>query len=417
MANLADIMVQSALQSSQKVGEGTADSFAKGAELALKREALEQENLKLQQEKEKVMLAKFEKLGQVFDTYSKMPEGAGKKAYGKNFIPNFIVANGFDKVIDPTVMEMMQGEPALAAFWRAEITNGRMTMEDLMNVMKDPTMVAKQLPAALQEVTAAQMQSTLDDYSEGFVKANEERQKNLAQQQQLEAASKRQQTEIAATGPQEVAKQTAKDYSQFQTKGGLANINSRLKKLQQVLSDLESGKLVTGKGITVLPYGASEGVLARLDPKLKAAADDVQGAVNIKEQLGGQFTEREAFTQYQRAFDPRLPTAQNITKIRATIDELKQNVENKVSAFREQGFKVDGSIDLGNAGQPPTPPQAPAQAPAGANSTGVAQFDANPQWARSMKAALQKSPKDMQAVAAQLGITVQQLQQALERIK
>lgn len=176
MAGLADMLVGSALQNSSKLGEGAADLYHKGAELAIKVEQNAQQKQQIAQEQQKMQLAKWDKVGGWFDTLAKMPEGKAKNAFAKNFIPKGLSAMGMQDQIDPTVLEMMQNDSKLATYLRSEITAGRMDVKALM----DPDTIAKSYPDALRYGDASAIAKTVEDNPEAMVKATEEAQKNSA---------------------------------------------------------------------------------------------------------------------------------------------------------------------------------------------------------------------------------------------
>lgn len=410
MAALSDTMVQSALDTSKNVGSGIADAYHKGAALALQKEQNDMQKQQIKDKQLELENAKLLKWWDAFNASQNNKDPRARKLYLETTAPKMRDALGLGKVIPDDFIKVLIGSEENVQ--RAETLNnmylnGEITREQLIGTYNDPVEFNKVPPTPAFAIGG----ESLGVADAAKTKINAE-----AQAAALRGQHERQQTEIASTGQQEFAKKTAQAYDKFVNDGGLSGIESRYQKLESVLKELKAGTLVTGKGITFMPYGASEAVLSRIHPSLKAALDDVQGAVNIKQSLGGQFTEKEALIQYQRAFDPRLPSKHNITKIENTLKELRSDIDNKVKTFREQGFKVEAPKVA--PGAPPPPPGGGTQPPAAPEfKTGIPQFDLNPDLGRRMKAALEKTPQEMNKVAAQLGITMQQLQKALEQIK
>jgi hypothetical protein len=142
MATLAEQLVAGTMEQAQKAPD-IAGNFAKGAELAQHVEQIQQQKQQLEQKKAELVMQKFEKVGTWLDSYSKMPEGGAKKAYGKNFIPNGIGALGLSDLIHPDVVTMMTTDPLLSGFLQAEVRSGHIGVSDLAQPDKIASFYAK----------------------------------------------------------------------------------------------------------------------------------------------------------------------------------------------------------------------------------------------------------------------------------
>lgn len=392
----ADQMVQSALVQSQKVGEGVGTSFNTGAELALKAEEIQQKKEAIAQEQQKLMMAKFEKVGTWFESLAKMPEGKAKNAFSKNFIPQGIQALGLQDKINPTVLEMMQGDASLATSLRSAIVEGRLSVADL----QDPAKIAQAYPDLMRSYSAEQIKQSVENNPEAFVKATEDRQKNLAQAAALQAQNTRQDKEIASKGKEQLAKKAADLYANYQGAGGKASIDKNLEAFSDAIKQLETNQVVFGTLGKNLPYGSSENVMARLDPKAKALVDQVRGAINMRLALSDPNpTEMQVNRILNQLIDPRLDNKTNIKKLNAYLTSTKQDIANKEALFRDQGFKVEN---------------AQTSAPTG-GAVNPVEFFADAGKVSQAKALIQKNPANAAAIAARLGITEQQLMQELNK--
>lgn len=163
MATLAETMVQAALQSSAPENfNNTTQAFASGAAIAQHAEQLSQQREQLQQKKQELFAGKLDKVSSWYETAAKMPDGADKEAFTKNFIPQGIGALGLGDQIHPTVQKMMQANPNMGAYLKAKVQDGSMSYPDMLNALADPAAMAQLAPQVKQFGDEEMIKSTIE---------------------------------------------------------------------------------------------------------------------------------------------------------------------------------------------------------------------------------------------------------------
>ena len=125
MPSITEMLVGQALDTASKPfknGEG----YELGIAMAANIEKMKQGRAELEQRKQEHELAKYDKVGSMFDTAAKMPEGPAKKAFMKEYVPRAISALGLEDRFDPVVKDMLLGDPKVASFIVGEIRNGKL---------------------------------------------------------------------------------------------------------------------------------------------------------------------------------------------------------------------------------------------------------------------------------------------------
>lgn len=344
MADLSALVITGA----QRSAEGLGQNIAQGAELALKAEQIQQQKQKLAQDQEAIKATRYDKLNTFLDTASKMPEGKAKQAYVNKFIPNAIRAFGLENEIDPVAVQMAQGEPVMGAYLKAELESGRMTLAQVTQAYSDPDMMAKLIPnatqygAGLSSAFRSTVDANIEDLSKAGKFATEESNKTERSRIEAQQQMARQKDTQLSAGDVEVRKKIAADFAKFQSSGGLSSAEAKIKKLQKAYDDLNSGRVKTGSAVKAVAGALTGGMSTSIvDPKLKAVIDASRSSINLKGSLDSQFSAKEAEQQYsQRTIDPALPTKDNATRVKAMLEEAKQDLANATAAFEAQGFQV-----------------------------------------------------------------------------
>jgi len=358
MPTLAELMAQSAMQSTASQGLDIAGNFAKGTQLGqegakIRQESAKQaaqiaqraENHELEKQKhaaklQELEMGKFEKLGGWIDTYAKMPEGPAKKAFGSNYIPNGIKALGLGDKIHPLNQEMLLKEPKLAGAMRAGIAEGKYTYA----ILADPEAVAKAAPDLLKDASAQEIAAVAANYPESL---NEAQKEFLTRQTQKEtnaatiaAAYGRQANDVANSGVVKVKEEVAKEFAKYDAIGGGATIDKAISTFEDVLKKLKNGEIVTGDGPLVkIPYTKRAEWLAVHNPKLKAVQDTVYSEQNLKALTGDSAPgERQIADAKGQMFDVALPTGSNIERVEAVVRRMKDEKSRKEARFRAEGF-------------------------------------------------------------------------------
>lgn len=129
----------------------------------------------------------------------------------------------------------------------------------------------------------------------------------------------------------------APEYLQWAS-GGAADTKAQLANINNALSLMEGGQAVTGNVMSALPrevqaFFNTDGIIAR---------ENIEEVVqrSLRETLGAQFTEREGERLIQRAFNPLLPTEENVRRAKLLLEKLQSMAESKdgmADYFRQHG--------------------------------------------------------------------------------
>jgi len=157
-------------------------------------------------------------------------------------------------------------------------------------------------------------------------------------------------------GEKALSEATGKEYAQYVAQGGSASAGTHLSNIDSVINDLETGKVTTG-GITGM---APDWARAKLDSSGLAAQQKITDAVmsSLRQTLGAQFTENEGKKVLGTAYDPNLPTQENVIKLKALKTKLEQMAKAKDDSMKY--FEENGSMrgyKGNNYAQPTTPTQ------------------------------------------------------------
>lgn len=146
---------------------------------------------------------------------------------------------------------------------------------------------------------------------------------------------------ILSPGQLAADKKFADEYVTFRASGGYADVEKQISQLDTVLKDLESGK----KGLTGPWVGlASDKIRAITNPEAVAAKNRVEEVVqrNLRTVLGAQFTEQEGERLIARAYNPQMSEAENASRLRGLIKQIKTMAQQKQAAA--DYFEKNGTI-------------------------------------------------------------------------
>lgn len=345
MASLAETMFQSA---SKSINENTPDlgqAIERGAQLALKRQQLQQSQAQIEAQKQQILLQKYDKFGAALEKADKIKDERLRGTYLSKYVPR--VAADIGLPLDATTLEMLKSSPEARANYnkiRLQVASGALPPEEGIALLQP------------EELAAYGTNSIVDSAQAALL----EKGKDRRAQMQAQAVQQRADIAFKQTGPRVVAQKIATDYTKFNSGGGLASAENKLEKVRGVLKDLEQGKIETGTTKTFLatstPLIGGEKALAKLNPKVKAAQDTVRSGINLKSQLDSQFGDKAMNEAFARGFDPNLPTEENIKKLRSMVKELEGDIKNKVRAFRQQGLDVTNITQSASEGAQPKGP-------------------------------------------------------------
>lgn len=140
---------------------------------------------------------------------------------------------------------------------------------------------------------------------------------------------------VLTPGQKEADKNFAKEYADWNAKGGYASVQTDLQKLKtEVLGKLNpedsSGNQLSGI-VTKTPLAAEI-----FTPGRKAIQENLASVVqkSLRQVLGGQFAEREGQQLVERAFNPQLSDAENYKRVSALINQIETMAKEKDRASR-----------------------------------------------------------------------------------
>lgn len=350
MAGLADIMLQGQIQATDpQKGPDLAGSYAKGAELAQHAEQIQQQAKQLEQHQQEIESAKISK---VMDAVEKAQQYSGKAQaqYITKVLPGYVKALGMEKKFPLDNLQFATANDdnlARIGVIKGKVQRGEWTSEQGIRIMLDPIEMAKIDLPTLSDKAAQASPADVEEIlnrEKGYLGNQAQMAKTVYTQQ---ATDQRAAADDARAGSVELAKKVAIDYEKFQGEGGMSAAQAKLKKLDEAIDKLKSGKVKTG-GISGMIPGLNGASGQRvLNPDAKALMDDIHGAVNLKQQLDSQFSDRAMDQVLSRSFDIGLPSNVNIKKIENVRNELANDLKNKAKLFKSQGHDIGEVPDSG----------------------------------------------------------------------
>ena len=350
MADFAQMIYGTADNVTRDIAKGNAEARESGlrfgAEIAEAYEKAKQNRALLEQKKQEIQLAKIDKVGHGFEVGSKIDNPQQQKAYMNGYMPNLVNALGLNDLFHPDSFKMAQAEPLAITYMKTRTQDDPAYLTNtLLPAAADAGKFAELLASneykqfKAEQLTQASLQESVGALKKEFDKGRTEQNKTARTQLVADAAGTRQDKDIGATGSKELAKKTAVAYDTYKNGGGQAAAQKSIQAFQEAVTALESGEVKFGTLAKSLPYGATEQVLSRTDPKAKALMDKVRGAINMRERLADPNpTAIQVDAILSRAIDPRLNNAENVKKLRAELTQMRQADDNRVKEFRRQGL-------------------------------------------------------------------------------
>ena len=141
-------------------------------------------------------------------------------------------------------------------------------------------------------------------------------------------------------GEVEIDKLVAKEYSEFVNMGGQAAVNSKIKKLDDAIDELEKDGDLTGWIKGSLP----ESLKALFNSKGLSTKEAVESVIqeNLRETLGAQFAQREGEMFMARGYNDKLGDEENAKRVKALLKEIKDRAKARNQSFAY--FKENGTM-------------------------------------------------------------------------
>lgn len=216
----------------------------------------------------------------------------------------------------------------------AKAKKGMLQQQKVQAFQQEPT-----LQTGIRAFPEEGFKSMIDLQKEQLKNANDIRKEQLKQKQQF---LKPQLTK----GQESADREFGKAYNDYVALGGASGVSANMQKLDTALGRLEklsqssqASQLGTRLG-GVLP----EGIRGLATPKLKAIEQDVRTNVLglLRQTLGPQFTEKEGERIFNQVYDPTLPPAENLRRVRNLQQSLVGSAQAKEQAIKH--FEAYGTL-------------------------------------------------------------------------
>lgn len=141
-------------------------------------------------------------------------------------------------------------------------------------------------------------------------------------------------------GEIEIDKLVGKEYSEFVNMGGQAAVNSKIKKLDDAIVELEKDGDLTGWIKGSLP----ESLKALFNSEGLSTKEAVESVIqeNLRETLGAQFAQKEGEMFMARGYNDKLGDKENAKRVRALLKEIKDRAKARNQSFAY--FKDNGTM-------------------------------------------------------------------------
>lgn len=346
MATIAEQLLGITSESNQKSSPDIAGGLVKGIELAQHAEQIANQRKQIEQAKADHGLQKYAKVMDAIKIADKSKDAGVQQSLFKYAIPNMVKALGVEDAFTQETLDLFAKSPEA----RQKAFGYQAELEDKVLNKGIP------LEQAYKEAT-----TTLGDQlsiasldTDRLLKAQEtaaaETQRNFRNFQTAQAALGKQ-VQAQEAAPQVAYKtKVAAEAEKFNASGGKAGLESKIKKIDDVIEQLKSGELQTrtaGALVTSAAGGRGQGLFL---PKLKAAKAAINSAIDIKKILDSQFSDallKE--TQQNLGLDENLKNEDNIKRLEMLRDQLKNEVNGKVDELKRLNLYrgEPGKIDVG----------------------------------------------------------------------
>ena len=232
-------------------GLGLSEAFTQGAQLALKKRAVEQKKQDLDIKRKQMNQAKITKFYDYIQGASQYESPAARNNYLKSAI-GFRDSLGLDKnkfsddMIKSLGYDESQGR--LRTINR-QLANGSMDPKEAEEIITNPKLFAKVDPTPIEAAGSGDvnLQKTIETRLDR--EAAQKRAEIMSQQRTQDRSPK-------SVAEREMAKKMAADHADFLEQGGIATIEANARRLGVAYRQLISGKVKTGTGVLKIIGGS-----------------------------------------------------------------------------------------------------------------------------------------------------------------
>jgi hypothetical protein len=192
---------------------------------------------------------------------------------------------------------------------------------DFLNQFKDDPQQIKRALAFIEDRKAKQPKPmTPEQYATltGKILDNKQKSRNL----KLPVLSK---------GEQVIDALTAEEYTKYVNLGGKSAVQSKIKKLNKAIEDLEGSDDLNSWLTGVLP----ESMKALFNEKGLSVQQAVESVIqgNLRETLGAAFAQKEGEMFLARGYDARLSDEDNIERVKSLLKEIEDRANARTQTF------------------------------------------------------------------------------------
>ena len=185
----------------------------------------------------------------------------------------------------------------------------------------DPKLSVTRMEALRQAELASQPKPMSDKELEELLKLR------LANQKAVKESG----LPVLTEGEQVIDELVAKEYTEYVNLGGKSAVQSKIKKLNKAIQDLEGSDDLNSWLTGVLP----ESMKALFNEKGLSVQQAVESVIqeNLRETLGAQFAQKEGEMFMARGYDAKLSDEVNIERVKSLLKEIEDRASARTQTF------------------------------------------------------------------------------------
>lgn len=357
MADFAQMIYGTAQNTAQNFGNGLADSMAKGAQLALQKEEIQQKQLQLKQAQKQLMDTKIDKFTEALFKVQNFTDPSAKKNYLTVALPKVRDAYGLQDVFSDDVLKSLASSDeniGRAMTLTLAVARGELTATEAAGITNDPVRFATVIPTG--DLLAGGEKPNITDAQKTFLN-------NEARKAQMSAEESRFQRGQSATQAREDRNNSIQLTNKL-VEQGIPSLKSDINKLDKLVGGLDKWN---GKEIPGVTGAEAKIPMNQLKGKSVQVRQAAQGVANqiLKLRSGGAVSDGEASRLLKEiGMSPSLLEDGSWTTIftgspsSETFIAGMKGVRDKIGAIEEslrQGYGpevYDRVMPPGKAGQP-----------------------------------------------------------------
>lgn len=338
MPGIADMLVQSALESSKPQPLDLGGAVTRGAQLGAHIQEVQNQRVMIEQKKQELQMQKAVAVTDTLKIAASSKDKRLKDFLLKKVMPGKIKALGMEEFFPPQTLEMVQTSDSAME----KVLGLQLDLEDRVNKGE---MSGAQAYQKARQVLSNPEELALFDGDRLF----EAQKFNVDQSNRMDRTAlvqsgqaQRQQTQIATVGDVELKKDVAKSYNTWVAGGGLSAREKAKNIFESAINRLRNRDVVLGTVGKNIPWVGNPEKFPLGDEKAKALLDDIRGGISIREKTGDPNpTQTQIDSIMNRIIDPRLSNEENIKKLEMELNAMNADTKNKVNTFKRFGYGAE----------------------------------------------------------------------------